>query len=177
MTVVHYTIPVRGGATARLTVDITVHGPIMTQAGQTTSVDWMGNVPSGDLTAMLERRPGAVFAQFRAALAGWYAPSQNFVYADARATSARSRPGYYPQVAADCQPWLPMTGTGGCDITGVIPYSAVPQAYDPASHLIATANQRPVTAAYPYYIGTSADFFDPGYRAATIYAGCARTPR
>ena len=36
--------------------------------------------------------------------------------------------------------------------------------------MLATANQRPVTAAYPYYIGTSADFFDPGYRAATIYA-------
>ena len=53
MQVVHYTIPVRGGATRQLTVDITVHGPIMTQAGQTTSVDWMGNVPSPDLQAML----------------------------------------------------------------------------------------------------------------------------
>ena len=34
-----------------LIVDITVHGPIMTQAGQTMAVDWMGNVPSADLTA------------------------------------------------------------------------------------------------------------------------------
>lgn len=39
---------------------------------------------------------------------------------------------------------------------------------------LATANQRPVTAACPYYIGTSAHFFDPGYRAATIDA--ALTP-
>src|SRR5262249_13425183 len=62
---------------------------------------------------------------------------------------------------------------GGCDITGVIPYQAVPQSYDPPGHAIATANQRQVTAAYPYYIGTSADFFDPGYRAATIYQGLA----
>jgi penicillin G amidase len=45
----------------------------------------------------------------------------------------------------------------------------VPQAYDPPSHLIVTANQRPVTAAYPYYIGTTGDFFDPGYRAAYAY--------
>lgn len=42
--------------------------------------------------------------------------------------------------------------------------------------MLATANQRPVTAAYPYYIGTSADFFDPGYRAATINAALNRRP-
>src|SRR5262249_44553676 len=38
---VPYTIPVRGAPPAHLTVDITVHGPVMTQAGETTSVDWM----------------------------------------------------------------------------------------------------------------------------------------
>jgi penicillin G amidase len=46
----------------------------------------------------------------------------------------------------------------------------VPQTYDPASHLIATDNQRPVTGAYPYYIGTTGDFYDPGYRAAHAYS-------
>ena len=170
MQVVHYQIPVRGAATVNLTVDITVHGPIMTQAGQTTSVDWMGNVPSPDLAAINGIYQASNFSQFKAALAGWYAPSQNFVYADAAGNIGAISAGYYPQVGPGCQPWLPMSGTGACDLVGVIPYSAVPQAYDPASHVLATANQRPVTAAYPYYIGTSANFFDPGYRAATIYA-------
>jgi penicillin G amidase len=173
MQVVHYEIPVRGAATVPLTVDITVHGPIMTQAGQTTSVDWMGNVPSPDLSVMLGVYQAASFSQFKAALAHWYAPSQNFVYADAAGNIGAISAGYYPQVGAGCQPWLPMPGTGGCDVTGVISYPAVPQAYDPPSHVLATANQRPVTAAYPYYIGTSANFFDPGYRAATIYAALA----
>jgi penicillin amidase len=170
MRVVHYTIPVRGAATRHLTVDITVHGPIMTQAGQTTSVDWMGNVSSPDLQALLTVDQAASFSQFKAALATWYAPTQNFVYADANGNIGAISPGYYPQVGAGCQPWLPMSGTGGCDVTGVIPYAAEPQAYDPPGHVLATANQRPVTAAYPWYIGTSANFFDPGYRAATIYA-------
>ncbi len=170
MTLVHYTIPVRGGATARLTVDITVHGPIMSQVGQVMAVDWMGNAPSGDLTALLDVDQASSFAQFRAALAGWHAPTQNFVYADSAGNIGAISAGYYPQVAADCQPWLPMPGTGGCDITGVIPFSAVPQTYDPASHLIATGNQRPVTGAYPYYIGTTGDFYDPGYRAAHAYS-------
>lgn len=169
MTVARYTIPVRGGATVHLAVDITVHGPIMTQAGQTMAVDWMGNVPSGDLGALLAVNQAANFTQFRTALAGWKAPTQNFVYADKAGNIGVIAPGYYPQVAAGCKPWLPMPGTGRCDVTGVIPYRAVPQAYDPPSHLIVTANQRPVTAAYPYYIGTTGDFFDPGYRAAYAY--------
>ena len=187
MQVVRYTIGVRGAATRQLAVDITVHGPIMTQAGQTTSVDWMGNVPSPDLAAIIAVNQAANFTQFKSALAGWYAPTQNFVYADAKGNIGAISAGYYPQVPQvgagnepgneqGCQPWLPMSGTGACDVTGVIPYAAEPQAYDPPSHVLATANQRPVTAAYPYYIGTTADFFDPGYRAATIYAALRGRP-
>jgi penicillin G amidase len=169
MTVEHYDIPVRGQAPVPLTVDITVHGPIMTEAGQSTSVDWMGNVPSDVLLAMFGVSQATDFQQFKAALSHWYAPTQNFVYADDKGNVGAISAGYWPEVSPACQPWLPMPGTGGCDVTGVIPYKAVPQVYDPPSHVVATANQRQVTAAYPYYIGTSADFFDPGYRAATIY--------
>ncbi len=166
---VHYTIAVRGGAAQRLTVDLTVHGPIMTQAGQTTSVDWMGNVPSPDLAVLLAINTAHDWAQFHAALAHWRAPTQNFVYADDRGHIGAISAGYYPVVRRG-QPWLPMPGTGADDVAGVIPYSAVPQAYDPPGHVVATANQRPVGPSYPYYIGTSANFFDPGYRASQIYA-------
>ncbi|HLI38919.1 MAG TPA: penicillin acylase family protein [Streptosporangiaceae bacterium] len=167
---VHYTIPVRGGPPVRLTVDLTVNGPVMTQAGQTVAVDWMGNEPSPDLAALLGVDEAGDFAQFRAALARWHAPSQNFVYADGRGNIGAISAGYYPQVPRGCQPWLPMPGTGSCDVTGTIPYAAVPQAYDPPGHVIATANQRPVSGSYPYYIGTSADFFDNSFRANEIYA-------
>ena len=129
----------------------------------------MGNVPSPDLQAMFGVSQATNFQQFKTALAGWYAPTQNFVFADDKGNIGAVSAGYWPEVSSKCQPWLPMAGTGGCDVTGVIPYAAVPQAYDPPGHVLATANQRQVTAAYPYYIGTSADFFDPGYRAATIY--------
>jgi penicillin amidase len=170
MTVVHYSIPVRGGATRQLTVDITAHGPIIGQAGQRMAVDWMGNVPSGDVAALLGVNTASTFAQFKAALAGWQAPTQNFVYADTSGNIGVIAPGYYPQVPVGCKPWLPMSGTGECDIGGVIPYRAVPQAYDPPSHLIATDNQRPVSGDYPYYVGTALDFYDPGYRAAHAYS-------
>jgi penicillin amidase len=170
LTVVHYSIPVRGGATRTLTVRITEHGPLISQDGQVMAVDWMGNVPSDDFTALLGISAASTYPQFKAALAGWHAPTQNFVYADTAGNIGVIAPGYYPQVPAGCQPWLPMPGTGACDISGVIPQAAVPQSYDPPSHLIATDNQRPVSASYPYYVGTALDFYDPGYRAAHAYA-------
>ena len=170
MTVVHYSIPVRGGAARQLTVDITAQGPIISQAGQLMAVDWMGNAPSDDLAALIGVNTASTYPQFKAALAGWHAPTQNFVYADTAGNIGVIAPGYYPQVPAGCKPWLPMPGTGACDITGVIPYQAVPQSYDPPSHLIATDNQRPVSGGYPYYVGTALDFYDPGYRAAHAYS-------
>lgn len=169
MRVVRYTIPVRGGSAARLTVDLTVHGPIMTRTGQTTAVDWMGAIPSPDLAVLLRVNQASDWAQFHAALADWHAPAQNFVYADDRGNIGAISAGYYP-IVRHGDPWLPMPGTGADDVAGVIPYPAVPQVYDPPGHVVATANQRPVSGSYPYYIGTTADFFDPGYRAGQIYA-------
>ena len=170
---VHYTIPVRGGAPVPLTVDLTVHGPVMTRAGQTTSVDWMGNIPSPDLAVLLAIDKAANFAQFRAALAAWRAPAQNFVYADDHGNIGAISAGYYPLVRHG-DPWLPLPGTGADDVAGVIPYRAVPQVYDPPGHVVATANQRPVGPSYPYYLGTTADFFDPGYRAGPDLRPAAR---
>jgi penicillin G amidase len=169
MSKVKYTIPVRGGSAVSLTVSITVHGPIMTQAGQTMAVDWMGNAPSPDLAALLGINQAGNFTQFKSALAGWHAPTQNFVYADDQGNIGEISAGYYPQVAHG-DPWLPLSGTGADDIDGVIPYAAEPQVYDPPGHVIATANQRPVDPSYPYYIGTSENFFDNSYRANQIYA-------
>jgi penicillin amidase len=172
----HYTIAVHGAQPVRLTVDLTVHGPVMTREGRTTSVDWMGDQPSADLAAMLGVSRAATFAQFRAALAAWHAPTQNFVYADDRGNIGAISAGYYP-VVAHGDPWLPLPGTGASDVAGTIAYAAVPQVYDPPGHLVVTANQRPVSAAYPYYIGTSADFFDPGYRAREIGSLLAGRPK
>jgi penicillin amidase len=165
---VHYSIPVHGSAPVPLTVELTVHGPVMTRSGQTTSVDWMGNIPSPDIAVILAVTRAHDFAQFRSALAGWGAPSQNFVYADDSGNIGAISAGYYPLVRHG-DPWLPLPGTGADDVAGMIPYPSVPQVYDPPGHLVATANQRPAGPTYPYYIGTSADFFDPGYRASQIY--------
>ncbi|HET9896555.1 MAG TPA: penicillin acylase family protein [Streptosporangiaceae bacterium] len=165
---VRYAIKVRGGPAVRLTVPLTVHGPVLTEDGQTMSVYWTGNIPSPDLAAMLAVGGAASFAQFRSALRTWRAPSQTFVYADDSGNIGAISAGYFPLTARG-NPWLPLPGTGAFDVVGTIPYSAVPQEYDPPGHVLATANQRPVSASYPYYIGTSADSYDPGFRADELY--------
>jgi len=165
---VSYDIPVLGGPTEHLTVKLSVHGPVITERGQTTSVWWAGNIPSQDLDVLLGIDQAGNYQQFRDALRGWYSPTHNFVYADDHGNIGLISAGYYPQVAAG-QPWLPMPGTGEDDVVGTIPFDAIPQAYNPPDGILWSANQRQVTADYPYYIGTTSNFFEPPYRAEEIH--------
>jgi penicillin G amidase len=167
-TTVSYDLPVHGGATQHVDVKLSVHGPVISERGQTTSVWWAGNLPSPDFDVVFHIGQAANFRQFRDALRDWHSPTHNFVYADDKGNIGLISAGYFPQVAHG-QPWLPMPGTGEYDVTGTIPYDDIPQAYDPPDNIIWSANQRQVTDAYPYYIGTASNFFDPGYRANEIH--------
>ncbi len=168
---VSYSIPVKGQDPVRLDVDLTVHGPVINDdraAGQTIAVYWAGALPSPDLDVMRNVVRATDFHTFRAALRGWHAPSQNFVYADDRGNIGLISAGYYP-IVKDGQPWLPLPGTGEADVVGTIPFDDIPQVYNPPGHLVWSANQRPAGKGYPYYIGTTMDFFDNGYRANRIH--------
>jgi penicillin amidase len=164
---VAYDIPVQGGPTEHLTVKLSVHGPVITERGQTTSVWWAGAIPSQDLDVLIGINQAGDYQSFRNALKGWYSPTHNFVYADDGGNIGLISAGYFPQVAAG-QPWLPMPGTGENDVIGTIPFDYIPQVYNPPANVIWSANQRQVTSDYPYYIGTASNFFDPGYRANEI---------
>ena len=169
---VRYAIPVHGGQTQHLTVELTAHGAVLTRAspaGETISVDWMGSSGSPDVAVLAGIGAAANFTQFRAAVAGWHSPALTFGYADNRGNIGAVTAGYFP-VLRSGTPWLPLPGTGAADVAGVVPYAALPQSYDPPGHVIALAGQRPVSAAYPYYLGTSANVLDPGDRAGADYS-------
>ncbi|MEU2957393.1 MULTISPECIES: penicillin acylase family protein [Streptomyces] len=169
---VRYTVPVRGGAPVPIEVGLTVHGPLLTKKGETTSVEWMGNRPSQNLAALLDLNAATDWDGFRTALRSWQAPAQNFAYADKKGNIGVIAPGSYPQIASgDARGPLP--GTGESDVVGAIPFDAVPRAYNPPSGLLVTANQRPVGPDYPYYIGPASNF-DTGYRTNRILAELSR---
>jgi penicillin amidase len=167
-TTLSYDIPVLGGTTQHVKVRWSVHGPVISERGQTTSVWWAGNLPSQDLGVLLGVDRASNWQEFRDALRGWLSPTHNFVYADDKGNIGLISAGYYPQVARG-RPWLPMPGTGEYDVTGTIPFDQIPQGYNPPDGILWSANQRQVTAGYPYYIGTASNFFDPGYRANEIH--------
>jgi penicillin amidase len=166
-TTANYDIPVLDGSTEHLAVKYSVHGPVISERGLTTTVWWAGNIPTHDLDVLLRIGQAADFTQFRDALRDWHSSAHNFVYADDQGNIGMISAGYYPQVATG-QPWLPMPGTGEYDVTGTIPYDDIPQVYDPPNGVVWSANQRQVAGDYPYYIGTASNFFDPGYRANEI---------
>ena len=164
-----YTLKVGGGKTVQYDVPWTNNGPILTADGQTVAMDWTGQLASQDLTALLAVNQAQDWQQFKTALLPWNNPPHNFIFADKAGEIGIIAPGFYPIFPKGVRPWLPMNGTGGAEWSGRIPESAVPQSYDPPSHFLWSANQRPVAANYPYYIGTAWDWFSNGYRADTIY--------
>jgi penicillin amidase len=176
MQTVEYDIPVKGGKPEHLTVPLTVHGPVLTTKGQTLSVEWIGALPSPDMEVLLGILRAQNFTQFRDALKDWHAPSQNFVYADDQGNIGLISAGYYPIIPKG-DPWLPLPGTGESDIAGTIPFDDIPQVYNPPTHVVFSANQREVGPGYPYYIGTTLDFFDAGYRASRIADALAQGNR
>lgn len=173
---VRYAIPVRGGQTRQLTVGLTVHGPLLVnpgQAGPPISVAWTGSGGSPDVAVLAKIGAAGSFTQFRAALASWRSPALTFVYADRRGNIGAVTAGAFP-VVRNGTPWLPLPGTGASDVAGQIPYAALPLGYDPPGHVVASAGQRPVTGAYPYYLGTSANDLDAGDLAGAGYAMLGR---
>src|SRR5437899_6810927 len=69
---VSYQIPVLGGATEHVTVKWSVHGPVISERGQTTSVWWSGNLPSQALGGLMNAGRASNWQEFREALRGWY---------------------------------------------------------------------------------------------------------
>lgn len=163
-----YSIPVKGHSDVSLTVDWTNNGPLLTSYGQHVAMDWTGDLASQDLTALLQMDRAKTLAAFERALSIWSCPVQNWVFADTAGDIAIMAPGLYPLVSHG-NPALPLDGSGPDEWTGGIPASAQPKVVDPPSGVVVSANQRPVTAAYPYFIGDSLQFAN-GYRALTIHA-------
>ncbi len=155
-----YLIRVRGGPARHLTVYQTVHGPVLTTAGTTLAVDWTGNAGSPDVAVLagigaareLRAVPGRAdqLALARAHVRLRRQPAATSAPLP-RATSRSSRHG---------APWLPMPGSGADDVAGVVPSVALPRSYDPPGHVIVTAGQRSVSAAYPYFLGTTSNELD-----------------
>ena len=180
-------IPVKGGAEVRITVKESIHGPLLTQRGETVAMRWTGNESGSDVAAALQWMKARNWAEFRAALQLFKNPAQNFVFASwggspAASTIAIRSNGLFP-IRNNTLGRVPLDGASGAyEWTGWVPFDAYPEAVNPPEGYLASANQIPAGQGYPHYLGWQ---WDPGYRArringllnSTIGANSTVTPR
>ena len=182
MTIRTETIKVKGAPDVTLRVRSTIHGPVISDVVnqlEPTSGSGGGLGASGyvyslehtatagvdhTLDAVLGVNRATDWNSFRDALRSFGAPSQTFLYADVKGNIGVQIPGLIPiRGSGDGSRVSP--GDGSADWTGYIPFDSLPYLYDPPSGVIVTANNAPVDARFPLYLGSE---WDPGWRAARI---------
>ena len=160
ITAVPETIVVKGGAAVVVNVRITRHGPLISDAINANNAVSQ-HPPTGppleplafrwtalddeDLTlaAYMRLNRAHDWNDFTNALKDYATPSQNFVFADTAGHIGYYAPGHIP-VRASGDGSQPTDGwTGDTEWTGYVPFEQLPHVYDPPSHVIVTANNRP----------------------------------
>lgn len=103
--------------------------------------------------------------EFKNALSRFGGPGQNFVYADVDGNIGYHVGGKLP-IRRNYFGDVPVDGSSGnYEWDGYIPFDELPQAYNPPSGFIVTANQNPFPVDYPYHV--SGRFAAP-YRSRQI---------
>ena len=159
-------IRVKGQQPTEVTTWITRHGPIFYSEGaDRMALRWMVAEPGMIQYPVLDIDRAQNWQQFTAALERFPGPGSNFVYADVDGNIGYHAAGKLPirhGYAGD----VPVDGSSGdFEWDGVIPFDQLPSAFNPPSGLIATANQNPFPADYPYPVNGN---FAAPYRVRQI---------
>jgi penicillin amidase len=140
---------------------VTRHGPVWTNDGkQVLALRWVGAEPGIFTFPMVDLNRARNWEDFQHAVSRFYAPGQNFVYADVDGNIGYHAAGKLP-IRKNYDGDVPVDGsTGEHEWEGFIPFEDLPSAYNPPSGLIVTANQNPFPADYKYRVnGTFAAYY------------------
>ena len=165
--IIDETIRIKGQQDEHLKVTITRHGPIVHRDGDKAyAIRWIATERGGLANSYNWLGKTRNWKEFREAMKRVWGPGQNAVYADvegnigyvmaARVPIRRKGHGEVPVPGdADDYEW-----------TGYIPFDQLPQALNPETGLIVTANARVVGPNYKPYL---TDRWEEPYRTARIY--------
>jgi penicillin amidase len=186
------TIRVKGGDAVDVTVRVSRHGPLVSDAINANNAEsgrgmrpleplafqWTAlDVEDETIVAFLRLNEASNWTEFREALGHFVTPSQNFVYADVDGHIGYYAPGHIP-IRAHGDGSRPSEGwSGEMEWLGWIPFDQLPHTFDPPEHFIVTANHRPASPGYGHFIAL--EFPEP-YRAerttALLSGATALTP-
>jgi penicillin amidase len=159
-------IAVKGAAPHELTIDTTVHGPIISREGRVIALQWTGLGPTRDAEAIWRMNRAASLKEFLEALDRLEVPALNVCYADVEGHIAMHCCGRLP-LRLPGQGRIPMDGASGAnDWAGWIPRAELPLEVNPPRHFVASANNRPAPLGYPHYLGW---MWDASYRIRRIH--------
>ncbi len=173
----HEVIHVRGGHDVPLDVERTAHGPLITALipgeHRALALHWTIYDAQAKGLPLFALDSAADWTSFRAAMATWWAPTLNAVYADNAGHIGYQTIGLIPVRAGGLQgvPIVPGTmaaagafesgisGSGAPrtqvsagEWTGYIPFEGLPSVLDPTGGIVATANARVSPDGYPYQL-------------------------
>jgi penicillin amidase len=178
----HEVIHVRGGRDVVVDIESTAHGPLLNPllaAGDPPiALKWTLYDPSLNALPLYEINTASNWTEFSAALAQWCWPTQNLVYSDDQGHIAYHAIGKVPirpnglfdrPIPHDVMKpseWGGQFTRSRPNPEVYIPFDQMPNAFDPPSGFLATANARVTTDRSPYPI--TDDWADP-YRIERIY--------
>jgi len=177
----HEIIKVRGGKDVTLDVQLTEHGPmlnpIFTKETRPISLKWTLYDPALNSLPLYQLNVASNWEEFSAALATWSWPTQNVVYSDDQGHIAYHAIGKVAVWhASSVQPlpqgplvsrfeWYKFVDAHHF-LEAYIPFDDLPNALDPPSGFLATANSRVTTDKQHYPL--TLEWADP-YRVERIY--------
>ncbi|HKZ52930.1 MAG TPA: penicillin acylase family protein [Candidatus Acidoferrales bacterium] len=160
-------ISVRGTKDVDLEVLETRHGPIVHDDGDfKLALQWTARDTHQFAFPFLVLNQAQDWEEFNQALAGYGGPPQNVVYADAEGNIGYHAAGRVP-LRRNGHGLMPVEGESTrFDWIDYVAFEHLPQAFNPPTAVLATANNRTVPENYPYYI--TDDWIAPA-RVARIY--------
>jgi len=173
-------IAIRRGRALERMVRSSRHGPVISDFSdpanrrEILSVRWTAHDPSQELISLYDVNRARNWQEFQNGLRRHTSPSLNFVYADRDGNIGYTLAGKIPR-RARVPSLLPVEGWNEENDWGeYIPFNELPSIYNPPDGIVATANNRIVDAAYPYYLS---HFFEPPYRFRRIHQLLAERKR
>lgn len=159
-------IEIKGRAPEEMVTWVTRHGPVFKIAnGEVMTLRWSAAEPGAVANVFLDIDRARNWDEFKHAISRFGGPGQNFVYADVDGNIGYHAAGKLPirrGYAGD----VPVDGSSGSnEWQGFIPFDELPQAWNPPSGFVVTANQNPFPADYPYQVS---GIFDSPYRSRQI---------
>ncbi len=154
VTVLADTIPVKNEPARAVDLEFTEHGPIVNVDSTGTRgfvIRFVGTEPgTAGYLAQISINRARDWPTFKAAAYRWRLPTENLIYADVDGNIGWIAAGLNPN-----RSWsglLPVPGDGRFEWKGFLPFSKLPQSFNPVGGIIATSNNNIMPKGYAHQL-------------------------